>query len=135
MSVELLDGGSILVPVDGSKASGIALSYAADMAKRYSAKVSIVYVAPSTAFTFFEDAFEEITIVDIEEGLKRSGQALLNRYIKEAEALGIKVTTTLLSGHPGRQIVQHAKTEDFDLIIMGSRGLSAVSRFLLGPPN
>ena len=80
MSTKLLNGGSILVPVDGSEASGLAFSYAADIAKRYSAKVSIVYVTPSPAFTFIEDAFEELTIVDIEEGLERSGQALLDKF-------------------------------------------------------
>lgn len=132
MSDKLLEGGSILVPVDGSKASSLALSYAADLAKRYSAKVRIVYVIPSPAFMFCQDTFEELTIVDIEEELERSGQALLNKYSEEAEALGVKVTTTLLKGHPGRQIVQYAKTEGFNLIVMGSRGLSAVSRFLLG---
>ena len=81
---------------------------------------------------FFQDTFEELTIVDIEEGLERSGQALLNRYSGEAEAQGIKATTTLLRGHPSRQIVQYAKAEGFDLIVMASSGLSAVSRFLLG---
>ena len=89
-------------------------------------------MTPSPIFIFFQDTFEELTIVDKEEGLERNGQDLLNRYSKEAEAHGIKATTTLLKGHPGRQIVQYSKAEGFDLIVMASSGLSAVSRFLLG---
>ena len=127
-----LEGGSILVPVDGSQTSSLALSYASNLAKRYSAEVRIVYVTPSPVFIFFQDTFEELTIVDIEERLERSGQDLLDRFSGEAEAHGIKATTTLLRGHPGRQIVQYAKAQGFDLIVMASSGLSAVSRFLLG---
>jgi nucleotide-binding universal stress UspA family protein len=132
MSVKLLEGGCILVPVDGSEHSDVAVSHAIDLAKKYSAKVRLVYVLSTPAFILNQDIDEEITIVDIEERLEQSGQALLDKFFSRAEHLGITITTKLLKGHLGRQIVQYAKAEGFNLIVIGSSGRSAVSKYLLG---
>ena len=132
MSDKLPEGGCILVPVDGSEQSDVALSYAIDLAKKYYAKVRVVYVLSTPAFILNQDIDEEITIVDIEERIERSEQALLDKVFSKAEHLGITVTTKLLKGHPGRQIVKYAKAEGFNLIIIGSSGHNAVSKYLLG---
>jgi nucleotide-binding universal stress UspA family protein len=45
---------------------------------------------------------------------------------------GLQTKIKLLRGNPGIKIVQYVKNEGFNLIVMGSRGLSGASRFLLG---
>jgi nucleotide-binding universal stress UspA family protein len=38
----------------------------------------------------------------------------------------------LVEGRPSDRIIETAKTEDFDLVVMGSRGLGGIKEFLLG---
>jgi len=45
---------------------------------------------------------------------------------------GIKIDQKLESGDPAKVIVQTAEKGDYDLIVMGSRGLGMIGRFLLG---
>jgi len=40
--------------------------------------------------------------------------------------------TTLEFGHPAERILALAKDDHYDLIVIGSRGLSGISEFLLG---
>jgi nucleotide-binding universal stress UspA family protein len=52
--------------------------------------------------------------------------------LREVEKIGVQASIQLLRGHPGMKIVQYAKDEGFDLIVMGNRGLSGISRFVMG---
>ena len=44
----------------------------------------------------------------------------------------IEVSTKLLEGRPADKIVEAAKEGEFDIIIMGNRGLGGVKEFFLG---
>jgi nucleotide-binding universal stress UspA family protein len=44
----------------------------------------------------------------------------------------LKVSTKLLEGRPSEKIVEEAKAEGIDAIIMGSRGLGGIKEFFLG---
>jgi len=44
----------------------------------------------------------------------------------------LKVSTRLLKGRPADEIVHLAKEEDFDIIVVGSRGLSDAEELFLG---
>jgi nucleotide-binding universal stress UspA family protein len=50
----------------------------------------------------------------------------------KAETAGVPCTTELLIGYPPKQLALLADDLDVDLIVVGSRHLSAVKRFLLG---
>jgi nucleotide-binding universal stress UspA family protein len=51
----------------------------------------------------------------------------------EAENEGVEnVSATVLDGDPAKRILEHAKQESVDCIVMGSRGLSDVRSLLLG---
>lgn len=54
---------------------------------------------------------------------------------KEAETLecpGIEISTLVAEGHPAKSIIEAARSWHADFIIMGSRALGPVGRFLLG---
>ena len=44
----------------------------------------------------------------------------------------MKVSTKLVEGRPSDRIVETAKEGNFDIIVMGSRGLGGVKEFFLG---
>jgi len=130
---KFFEKGRILVPVDGSDYCKKALDFAINLVKMYSAEMWLIHVAPisATLLTGIGDAeTEEYSNVD--DLLEKSGQEILNICLGEAKKQGVKAQTTLLRGHPGIKIVQYAKNEGFNLIVLGSRGLSGLSRFLLG---
>ncbi len=108
----------ILVPVDGSINAGKALQQAVLLAKKTDAKMTLLYVQESGLFKLRPKVTEEI------------GARILSDAADQVE--GMKLEKRLESGDPAKTIAEIAKKEDFDLIVMGSRGLGAIGRFLLG---
>lgn len=130
LSSKLPEKGKILVPVDGSESSNQALSYAIYFAMRYSAKITLVHIAPYP--TIFTGVTTTTTTVLTDSMLVENGNQILSDCLREVEKIGVQASTQLLRGHPGMRIVQYAKDEGFDLIVMGNRGLSGISRFFMG---
>jgi nucleotide-binding universal stress UspA family protein len=61
------------------------------------------------------------------------GRAMLNRAKETANEKGLSsVRTVLTDGDPASTILEQANKGSFDLVILGSRGLSRVKRLLMG---
>ena len=67
-------------------------------------------------------------VVDAENAAK----AIVAKAAAELRERGLKVTTAVPQGHPATTILQTATETAADLLIVGSHGLSALPRFLLG---
>jgi nucleotide-binding universal stress UspA family protein len=121
----------ILVAVDGSKPALDALDIALTIAGNCKAtEVQLVHVAHSaTAFNLIGDGG-----VVFDEAIAKAGQQALNAAEKKAKEKkgAFNVSTKLLHGNPGNEIVKLAKTGKFDLIVVGNRGLSGVTGYVLG---
>jgi nucleotide-binding universal stress UspA family protein len=66
------------------------------------------------------------------EGQNRSAMEMLQRAFHDLRARGIETTSKLLSGEPKAVIIDRASETHADLVVMGSRGVSGLSKFLLG---
>lgn len=44
----------------------------------------------------------------------------------------VQYETQIIHGNPGPSIVQYANSEQFDIVVIGSRGLNALQEFVLG---
>jgi nucleotide-binding universal stress UspA family protein len=66
--------------------------------------------------------------------IKASHEKILSKALKRAKELkpDLKISTVLKEGRPADEIVKTAKEENFDLIVMGHRGLGRVKEFFLG---
>lgn len=119
--------------MDGSDYCKKALDFAINLVKMYSAEMWLVPVASysTVLFTGIGDSEME-TYSNIDDLLEKSGQDILNTCLDEVKKQGLQAKIKLLRGNPGIKIVQYAKNEGFNLIVMGSRGISGASRFLLG---
>jgi nucleotide-binding universal stress UspA family protein len=62
---------------------------------------------------------------ELSEKELKSGRKLLN-------GVGIKHDVVIRTGHVAQEIVNYAKIGKFDLIVLGSKGRSAISDLLLG---
>ena len=108
----------MLVPVDGSEYAEKAARYAGLMARKIDAKVTLLYVQESGIFSLRPEATKAV------------GTRILSDAAKRFE--GIEVDQKLESGDPAKIITKTASKENYDIIVIGSRGLGFVERFLLG---
>jgi nucleotide-binding universal stress UspA family protein len=115
----------ILVGVDGSDHSDHALDLALDLAKKYSAEILLLTVVPPVFLPIpAENVMNSQAIADATIELENSFRAVLSRAEQKTKMLeGLNVFTRLEHGDPDEVIVETAKTGDFDLIVVGSRGL------------
>lgn len=125
----------IIVPVDGSEHSDRAMSYALDLAEKYSAEIKLLSVAqPVVALgpvvltqPMMAPASTTIYVEEIEAAHKK----MLAEAFKKAKKASptIKISKQLVNGRPADRIVEIANKENFDLIVMGSRGSGGIKHF------
>lgn len=63
---------------------------------------------------------------------KERGQRMLSSWRAQARDKGVQAEFVQVSGDPGRVICDRAKTDNVDLIIVGSHGRRGLSEFLIG---
>jgi nucleotide-binding universal stress UspA family protein len=117
------------VPIDGSEYSQKALKIAASIASKYGSEIKILHIVPTNDFEF-QDA-SEIT-VDIVAELNKYGNDILNEAKKSPELENIVFSTQLLKGNPAKEICNVAKNDNMDLIVLASRGLGKIAKFIHG---
>jgi nucleotide-binding universal stress UspA family protein len=66
------------------------------------------------------------------EGQKKERKKILSKASRFLEERNIKTRTILIEGHPSHTIVNVAKDEGFDMIVLGNRGLGGLKKFFLG---
>lgn len=115
----------ILVPIDGSEHSIRALREAIKVAKVTGSIITLVYVSPacSTGPSLVMPQLSQLPCTDNETLLEAS---------KIAQTENVKAETLMLQGDAAEQIVKTAKEGNFDLIVIGARGLSKLSGLILG---
>ena len=117
----------ILIPTDGSEYTKAAVRKGLEIAKAVGAEVTALYVVDQTSFINFP---MDSTIVSVYTLLEKEGEEAMEFVKKEAEALGVKVTTRIEEGSPSRKIVD--LSADHDLVVMGTLGRTGFSKLLLG---
>jgi len=130
----------ILVPLDGSELADKALDLALDQAQRYSADIVLLSVVPplmipTTAEPNIGGAIvSPETVAEIEEGTEAHHRKILSEAIRKSKKSkpGVKISSKLAKGNVADRILETAKEGNFDMIIMGSHGLSGFKAFLLG---
>ncbi|MFO7189882.1 MAG: universal stress protein [Pseudomonadota bacterium] len=125
----------ILLPTDGSSLSLEAVKAGVDMAKSYSAAVTIYHaLEPFPLFLRDESPVLNPNLVkQLEQETREAGERLAEEAKRLAEESGVSVKVEVdrpLS--PDEGIVEAAKRCGCDLIFMASHGRSGVARLLLG---
>jgi nucleotide-binding universal stress UspA family protein len=118
----------ILVPVDGSDLSKKAAKIACSLAEKLKKDVIFFHVmdVPAEVFPPQNETYNPA----IDEALRKQGSSILNSFKDECKKSGINIETRLVEGIPDDEIISEAKKDD--LIIMGSKGQSAIERIFIG---
>ena len=112
----------ILLAYDGGEPARRALDLTADLARRYGATVSVISVTPVHPGRAPVDPWDDLP-VHLDE--LREAQQILREQGIEPELLAP-------AGDPARTIERIAADGGYDTVVIGSRGLGAVSRALQG---
>lgn len=128
----------ILVAVDGSEHAARAVDYAAFLAGRLAAKLVILHVMTEIGSDRAADELrgyadlENVRITD-RELLGAAAQNLVDRAAERArETAKPDIETAVEVGSPARAIVDHARSGDVDLIVLGRRGFGDLAGLLMG---
>jgi len=129
----------ILVAVDGSENGARAARTAINFARDYHAELDILRVVqfPSavTPVTPRAGGSGSGVLKERYDYAEKEAEAYVDLIVGEAKSAGVSVaggTVVRGSGPPADAIVETAKKEGADVIVIGTRGLSAPGRFLQG---
>ena len=131
---------AIVVGTDGSETANIAVGRATELAKLTGATLHIVHVFQPLTRTHLGAsatvASPTIDIVQVNEGIEGHAHDVLDHAAAAAKRADVKVEVHALPGDPADTLVAAAKNVGADLVVVGSRGMSGVKRFVLGSvPN
>jgi nucleotide-binding universal stress UspA family protein len=119
----------ILVPVDGSDNSYRALEAALVLSEKLGSNISVVNVMEQVPITHIES---EKLLSELLEAYKKENQEILSKCSEIARQKGIAIKSVLLQGNPAPVILDFIRKENFDLVIMGSRGMGKFKELILG---
>lgn len=126
---------SILVAIDGSEHSNHVLFFALEEALKWDARLVVLTVIPKAIMTMVPGyGFNPIYLPNYEVDVEKAHLNILNNAIQKLleKEPNIKLQSRLEKGRPADIIVEIAKEEDVDLIVIGSRGLGGITGWILG---
>ena len=118
----------ILVPTDGSEFAKKAQQHALFLAKVSGAEIIAVSV---TENNFVNGLPLDDEIYQLNQILNERSEENLREFDKLNED-DLKITHVIREGSPAKIILDVAKEENVDLIVMGSSGKSGFDRFIMG---
>jgi len=123
----------LLLPVDGSALSEAAFSKALIFASEARARVTVIRVIPE----FHVYTYQVELLADTRTRFVREATSNVEEYLKtlaaEAEAADVPCATlSVIHDHPYEAIIQAARDQGCDLIVMASHGRRGLQAVLIG---
>ncbi|WP_336003052.1 universal stress protein [Halorientalis halophila] len=118
----------ILLPTDGSTEMEPVVEHAAAVADRDDALLHGLYVVDSTSVASLpmETGWDGISGLLYDAGVEALND--VERIVDDRA----EVERIVTEGRPSAEIVEHAREDDCDLIVMGTHGRGGIDRLLLG---
>ena len=124
---------TILLATDGSEEGKLAAQAATDLSSETGSEVHVVYVLPAPAQLIGHHLLSGEARESALAGAERDAETFLKEQAEQIRANGGKVAEThFRSGDPDKEILRAAESLGVGLIVVGSRGLGALSRALMG---
>ncbi len=121
----------ILVPQDFSDYSLHALKYAITFAGLFNSELIVVHVVEPIVYPA-DFSFGQVSIPAMEEEIRKHSEEQLNELVAKEIPGNIKATSVIRVGKPFIEIVDVAKSENADLIVISSHGRTGMDHVLFG---
>ena len=122
----------ILIPTDGSDITAKAVATAVSMAKLCGAALTTICVKEPFPYSAISE-MQPVPPQEFYDAQERIAAARVKAVADAAASTGVTcIANTVEAVHPWEAIVEHAKAQGCDLIVMASHGRRGVSALLLG---
>lgn len=125
----------ILIPTDGSEASGKAVEQAMALARFCGAKATGIHVLVPNLGVYYGEAVwvDDRIQAEMRETAEAEGNKYLDRIEAAAKTAGVKFERVLLEGDiPWKGIVETAQQRGCDIIVMAAHGRRGLAALMLG---
>ena len=123
----------ILCPTDFSENSEHALKYALALATLSQAQLELFHVVEPIAYPQSTELFEPVLDeVELMMKLQTAFQQQLEDQVTTLKEEYPKITGKLVTGNTFLEIIQVARDEDVDMIVMGTHGRTGLAHVLIG---
>lgn len=126
----------ILVPLDGSTLSELAIPHAVALARYFESEVILTRVCQPVALPIeLYPAMAGVSYdyqLDLQTQLEKEVKAYLADWHKKLQMAEVKCRQVTLEGFVPESILSIAETEAVDLIVMSTHGRSGLSRWVYG---
>ena len=123
----------ILLAIDGSEEAALAAQAATELSKETGSEAHVTYVLPAPEELVGHHWYSTEVRESVLEQAQSEAQQFLEGRAEELRAEGAKIVDThLRTGEPDKEIIRLSEEIGATMIVMGSRGLGAVRRALMG---
>jgi nucleotide-binding universal stress UspA family protein len=120
----------ILIPVDFSETSLLAIKHGAYMAKHCGAQLSLLHVVNTHYMS--QNMFLPTVNLDLGEIEGKAAEKLAQLAKDIKSEYGVDADTIIKSGTPSNEVTKVAKEVDASLIVMGTHGYGPLENFVIG---
>ena len=121
----------ILVPIDGSEMAWHALEHAKALGEKFGSAITVVHVVQPYNTIPSIDGSPLFIPRDIDD-IQKTGQTLLKQAEDKMSDYPNFLETKIEFGYPAERILHLLKECDYEMVVMGNRGLSGIAEFLMG---
>ncbi len=124
---------NILVATDFGEAADSALAYGRELAQRFDATLHVLHVAENVYITAFGAETYASFAPELQRDIEERAHKLLDEAILDSDGSGpATIPVVMTSSSPAFAIIDYAREQDIDLIIMGTHGRGALGHLLMG---
>jgi nucleotide-binding universal stress UspA family protein len=119
---------NVLIPTDGSPGTDGLVARALDLARVADATVHTLFVIPQTD----GDRFSPTERKDYRDAMEAHGRTATGEIAERASSDGLDAVREIREGRPHEAILDYAREQGIDLIVMGTHGRTGAERARLG---
>ena len=121
----------IVVPTDLSDYSMRALPYAVGLAERFDAKLKIIHVH-ERVIPVADASWTTFDVAAVDQDLERDAREALEKLVRDHVPAGVAAEAIVVKGAGVDAIVQFARDENADLLVMCTHGRTGLAHVLMG---
>lgn len=132
-----IDLKKILVPLDFSESAETAFSFAVDLGAKFNAELILLHVVELAQFSHYVASYPDfapqpLDLAEMEARTRKDAEARLKPFSERLLARGVRVHARVRTGFASPEIIQAAKDENVDCIVIATHGYSGLTHFLMG---
>lgn len=122
---------NILFPIDFSECSEKVFPCALDMAKKFEARLHLLFVVRDISYLTTIDVSKDLLMNTVAE-VARAGETRMEAFCDKSMGTFSNYRSRVVIGSPPDEILRYAGDENIDLIVMGTHGRKGLDRTLMG---